>query len=463
MNCSRTRRFRHLTWLPMIAGVALAASAPTLGCFDEGETLGDESDAGTGGSGTGSSTPGGSRDSGVSGHHDSGTTSSSSGSGTSGQDSGATCGDRECTDGETCASCPIDCGPCEGRDAGGSDTGVLPGDSGTADSGTPAYCPSTQGSAGTVLVSGQTQLGALAIDTNSVYWAADVNLNAPGKILTIAKTGAGSPATLAMGQDSAFSLAATSSGLYWSTGFSSESMPSENFSQVMSIPLPASGSATPSIFWGESAEETSFPFAFATDSSSLYWYNLGDPSVYHAPLGGGAPVIIASPYPAFDDNPVGLGVDTANIYALWYGQLSVGASGENVTLTSIPKSGGSWSTLWTEVAGNLYNNLALFADTSGVYWVYLTNGDTPGAASIWSLPAGGVATQLASGLTQPLGLVGDGVNLYYSDQFNIWKMPITGGSPTVFAANEYAGVIRVDDTYVYWADACFGTIKKLAK
>jgi len=445
------------------------------------QTLGNETDSGIGGSGTGSGTPVGNRDSGVTGHHDSGTPGSGTGSG-----GGGTCGDRTCESGETCSSCPVDCGACEpGRDAGGGgtcgdgvcgfgetcsscpgDCGACPGvDSGTADAGPPAYCPTTEGTTGTVIVSGQTRLGAMDIDTTNVYWAADVELNTGGTVLTLPKTGAGSPVTLATNQPSAFSIATTSSTLYWATAVDSETMPSGNYSYVRSLPLPASGTGTPAQFWtaGTGILDGVYAFNLATDSANLYWYDLGYSVVVEAPLDGSTPISIGPPDGFLDDPPVGLAVDATNIYSLWWGA-PMGQSGSTVTLVSTPKAApGTWSTLWSQPSGDTYTDSNMSADATGVYWVYQAGDEGTASASIWSLPAGGIPTELATGLTQPFGLADDGVNIYYSDNFNLWSLPITGGTPTVVAANEYAGVIRFDATYVYWANGCTGTIKKLAK
>jgi hypothetical protein len=78
---------------------------------------------------------------------------------------------------------------------------------------------------------------------------------------------------------------------------------------------------------------------------------------------------------------------------------------------------------------------------------------------------GGPVVPLATNLNFPAGLAADGVNVYYSTgDGEIAKIPVGGGTATVLARGEQGTVrLAVDDSFVYWNNTCFGTIKKIAK
>jgi len=461
MNRMRTRRL--LTWRSISAAATVTAAATvlssTFGCFEENQNLGSEPDAGgpvtNHDSGSGSSATRDADSGIIIERPDSGTVASGGDAGETRTDDAGDMGDA----GET------------GDDAGdlGRDGGAPPGDSGTgdpgdsgttvADAGGPA-CPATQGTSGIVLASGQTNLASLAIDTANVYWTADVVLNTSGNVVTVPKSG-GTPTQLATNQPSAFSIATAGSSLYWSTGTNNAPPGTNNVMRIMSLPEGSASGAIPSQFWGVEALQPAFPYGLVADSSTLYWWDLGASVFMGAPLDGSAASMIAGPFPVASAVPVGLAVDATNLYALSFGA----PAGSQLTLSAMPKAGGTWSTLWSGTVGNSYSGSTLVADSTGVYWADLGLGAGMASGSIWSLHAGGggTPTKIASGLNYPLELTGDGTNLYWNDAFALWSMPVAGGTPTIIAANQYAVGIRLDATNVYWADSCFGTVKKLAK
>jgi hypothetical protein len=176
------------------------------------------------------------------------------------------------------------------------------------------------------------------------------------------------------------------------------------------------------------------PGGLVHDQSNLYWTDFFGGGVYALPLGGGAPLQLAT-----GSAPTGIAVVYQAVY--WANYVMAGS------IATAPVRMGATTTIAT---GQIYPN-SLVADGATVYWFTTTDG------AIRSAPLGGgpIAT-LASNLSAPATLAVDSTWLYWADanDHTIMKMPKGGGMPTILAMNQGGPLsIAVDGNFVYWGDS----------
>jgi hypothetical protein len=136
-------------------------------------------------------------------------------------------------------------------------------------------------------------------------------------------------------------------------------------------------------------------------------------------------------------------VDDAGVY--W-------SSGD--TVSSQPATGGAVVTLATSEASP-----CVFAvDATDVYWI-----DHDGAV-MRGPKAGGAAPTWVHGAGAANALAIDATNLYWIDDSGVMAASLSGGAPTMLAADGPTPMaIAVDDANVYWTNGERGTVKSVPK
>jgi uncharacterized protein DUF5050/CHAP domain-containing protein/fibronectin type III domain protein len=128
------------------------------------------------------------------------------------------------------------------------------------------------------------------------------------------------------------------------------------------------------------------------------------------------------------------------------------------SILRVPISGGTSSIVATGIASGLTVN------GSNLYWTDF-NAGTVNKVSV----AGGLPIILASGSNSPFGLATDGINIYWTEFTNpgsVRKVSVNGGPSTMISANSNTVGIAVDSNFVYWAENVFvnaGKIKRAPK
>jgi hypothetical protein len=191
------------------------------------------------------------------------------------------------------------------------------------------------GSAPTVLASGQACPAGLAIDDDTVYWAT------AGAIYTVPKAG-GTAATIATAEMNALSITVDNTNVYW-TDFDGVSLASK-----------AGSSAVTSLATG-----LGFVRGVAVDAAFVYYasYNV-DGIVAKVPIAGGASITLATD----NSDPSWVAVDASHVY--WTDTYKV----FRTTL-----DGASTETL----DGTDYGVSAIALDDDDVYW-----GDNPSTNTV---------------------------------------------------------------------------------
>jgi len=200
-------------------------------------------------------------------------------------------------------------------------------------------------------------------------------------------------------------------------------------------------------------------------NGNLYYTQVisGSP-IYRLPLvDGGAPATFGPPLPT----PVGLAVDSNNAYAWNVGTFALNSSTNNKdgTVVQVPLGGGAPITLATNMEvfyDSAYLN-AISVDSANVYWV---SGASGSDGAIMKTPIGSASpTALYSGQDVPMAVVSDGTNVYWTNlgtfdamgnsnnDGSVWQGSVNGGSPVRLAANQPGPYcVAVDANNVYWTD-----------
>lgn len=181
----------------------------------------------------------------------------------------------------------------------------------------------------------------------------------------------------------------------------------------------------------------------AADDTNVYWTNGGGGAVAKVPVGGGAPVTLATG---------AAGEIIARGGIVFYGTINGGASG---SLWSVPAAGGSPS---------LITNVEPMSLGAGDGYVFVgANG-----GDVLRIPVGGgVPSVIASSGTQAFtGIAADDTNVYWTDfdSGDVLTAPICGGAVVTLATGQKALTgIAVDANNVYWSARDDNAIMKLAK
>jgi len=182
-----------------------------------------------------------------------------------------------------------------------------PGDAGGLSNGLVLSEPLGGGSI-TTLVSGQEQIAGLAVDGASLYWTAagaldDAGVLPDGKVMSM-PLGGGALTTLASGQGDIGSLVVNAASVFWIDGATGV---------LMSVPK---GGGTPTTLTQPAAWENG-PIGIAVDAANVYWAEIGtnannysDGAVLSVPVGGGLTTTLA----AWQQSPWGIAIDQTSVY-----------------------------------------------------------------------------------------------------------------------------------------------------
>ncbi|MCM2264837.1 MAG: DUF4214 domain-containing protein, partial [Desulfuromonadales bacterium] len=230
----------------------------------------------------------------------------------------------------------------------------------------------------------------------------------------------------------------------------------------------------------------------AVDDSGIYW--LDTAGVWAAPLGGGAPTLLA----AAGETVTGIALTAEMV--VWAEGTPVGQNAGG-RIRSVPKVGGEASAIVTlrhvpqrlVVAGDVlywteggyygaiegYGRIAKSSTAGGdasTLVMGIQTASPPFALddrnlyvvdkwTIKKVPIDGTGIEeLASGSDNIAAIDTDGVNVYWADQFaNVFKIPVGGGETTTLTTQFTggpAGPLRVHEGYIYWMDH-YDAIKRM--
>jgi hypothetical protein len=327
----------------------------------------------------------------------------------------------------------------------------------------------------------------IVVDGTDVYWVNTVSSLSCSPtctwIIQRVPLSGSAPVTLATTNSEIVALASDSNNIYWEErGIGPATSGCQCGSAVKKIPK--SGGSVTTLVDGllngllppPPAGQTSgswFPTGgIAVNGSEVFFANSGY-NIYRVmeiPVSGGSITILASvPTTAaasYAQNSIlGISVDATNVYWLDNG---------NSTLDEAPIIGGSVTTL----ASGLNAPVKLTVNASNAFWTEQAAASgcciqmQAGQIREVSL-AGGPASTLVSGIDAPVALAVDSTNIYWNEFWRIAKAPIGGGGPiTTLASGISSDMARIaaDQTNVYILDGDLikkvplngGTVEKLS-
>jgi hypothetical protein len=125
---------------------------------------------------------------------------------------------------------------------------------------------------------------------------------------------------------------------------------------------------------------------------------------------------------------------------------------------SVPISGTGQAAV---LVGNVFGAGPIAVNATDVYWAAGT-GATSSAIKQLKLQIGADAGTFVGNLSNPQAIVLDSSDMYFTDNDQVQKVPLTGGTPTQLAVNRLnpSGVV-VDCGSAYWVDQLGGTVNKV--
>ena len=182
----------------------------------------------------------------------------------------------------------------------------------------------------------------------------------------------------------------------------------------------------------------------------------GNAYVARLPKTGDRPAVFAESVPPYEFYGAVLAIDATSVY--W---------SQVFNLVKEPIGGGALTTLVPETfnddAGISFTIGLAVNSRSAFFSILQCNGTCGPTDTLESVPkGGGTTTTLATGLDEPENVVADDTNVYWIDtngyasgssmlQGSILSLPTTGGTPTTLATDqEQASPLAVDTTSLYW-------------
>lgn len=248
--------------------------------------------------------------------------------------------------------------------------------------------------------------------------------------------GACSPEVIAT--ENALSVAADSTGVYWSTLAVDAGADAEPEGEIIRA-APDGGSRTVVA----TAESQTGTGAIALDATHVYWGTTTD-KVRRAPKAGGPVETLDLALTAGGVSRLAVGNET--VFA------TIRAGTNTGRIDAVPLSGGAS----TSIASNQEQPYGIVVDPQHVYWV--SQGSVAGSARITqALHDGGSAISIPSNGVQPQYIATDGERVYWTHATagdGLWAgtLPLTAGGGVVklFGGAPGRGV-AVDANHVYWS------------
>jgi hypothetical protein len=333
-----------------------------------------------------------------------------------------------------------------------------------------------EGGSTTTLASGLNSPVDLAINSGTVFWTETVccGYGQTGSIKEVPVTG-GTVTVLVDGVDAPGAVALDMSNVYWTEGGPTGLI--EGFGRIAKVPI--GGGVSTTVVSGISSD--SAPLAIdgtnvyiadkftikkvpinggivekvtiaydsvadiATDGTYVYWLEGPFSNVRKFPINGGSVTALAN-----GSGPAGK-IVVSNGIVYWMEGFD--------TIKKVPAAGGDTVT----VSSGLPFLSDFVVDGSNVYFSEQDSGN------INSVPVGGgTISTLASGQRYSYNILAvDSGNLYWIDQVEIGKVPVSGGDVTFIVPDglvsdpTFPNSIAVDGTSVYWTETGSGEIKRI--
>jgi hypothetical protein len=238
----------------------------------------------------------------------------------------------------------------------------------------------------TVLVPKLRAPGGIAVDATSVYFTGGQALAAGGPGLFKVPLAGGVPVALATGFIN--DPIALGAGAVYGSG-------TQDSAGTTIISTPLDGGTVRSVVPASALQQSFATYGITTDATSVYWTTFSAPcAVMKAPLGGGAPVALAT---VSSGAGSGIAVDASHVYA-----------GAGQTVVKIPLAGGAPVTLATS------GGQGIAIDES---YVYFTNFSSSGKVQKVA-KSGGPAIVLATDQSMPWGIAVDATSVYWVNAGN---------------------------------------------
>lgn len=219
---------------------------------------------------------------------------------------------------------------------------------------------------------------------------------------------------------------------------------------IMTVPV--SGGPPLPLAW-----DFGIPDAIALYGQDIYWLSQ-EGQINRTPLDGSSTEKLAITNPRSTGDPTDLIVDVEGVY--WVS----GDSYYNRMIMSMPRSGGSATTLYTTTYLDIYG---IAKDETSIYWVEYVGGTPPGEPQyvIKKIPiTGGTATILYPSVQRLMhgSIAISGNDLIFAESglnsYRVLKVPTSGGKATELASITtvpYMDIVTrivADDTHAYWLD-----------
>jgi len=213
-------------------------------------------------------------------------------------------------------------------------------------------------------------------------------------------------------------IAVDGSYVYWTSA-----------NQIWRLAKVGTAAAAPIVAAGNTSQ------SLAVDASSIYWPEYSAQRVMKAPLGGGAPALLAG---SLGTSPQFVHLDATNVY--WP------TDGGTSSIQTIPKGGGTAANLLTTGQPD-----DIEVDASYIYW---TSGSSGTTGTINRLNKATLANQVIGTIGGALRAIAiDDTHVYAANSTTVVRVPKTGGTVETIATNQpNIGDLKVGVTSVFWTN-----------